>query len=124
MKPMAVCQTPLEMTRPQVRGLELDDETRCVHYKSALDVIAIKMRCCDTYFACRDCHAALADHSLEPWPSDERRRKAVLCGACGTELEIERYLEAPNRCPECGTAFNPGCRKHHKDYFAEGPSSH
>jgi uncharacterized CHY-type Zn-finger protein len=109
------------MTLPEVRGIRVDERTRCAHYDSPLDIIAIKMKCCRTYFACKDCHDALADHSLEPWPREERAEAAVLCGACGTELTIAEYLESCNRCPSCGAPFNPGCRMHHGYYFAGCP---
>jgi uncharacterized CHY-type Zn-finger protein len=106
------------MTLPEVRGIELDAKTRCAHYHSQRDIVAIKVKCCDVYFACKDCHAALVDHSLEPWPREEWERTAVLCGACGTELTIARYLEGPDCCPACGAPFNPGCREHRGYYFA------
>jgi uncharacterized CHY-type Zn-finger protein/rhodanese-related sulfurtransferase len=106
------------VTRPQVHGVEVDSQTRCAHYHSALDIVAIKMKCCATYFSCKDCHAALSDHPLEPWPLETRRQKAVLCGACGAELTIQAYLESSERCPSCGARFNPRCRDHHADYFA------
>src|ERR1700735_1462621 len=51
--------------RPEVRGIELDAQSRCAHYSSPLDIVAIKMKCCGGYFACKECHAALADHVLE-----------------------------------------------------------
>ncbi len=106
------------MMVPEVRGIELDAETRCAHYDSPLDIIAIKTKCCGTYFACKDCHAALADHSLEPWPHEEWHRNAVLCGACGSEHTIARYMESSDRCPACGAPFNPGCREHRWYYFS------
>jgi uncharacterized CHY-type Zn-finger protein len=37
--------------RPAVHGSEVDAQTRCVHYHSALDVISINMKCCGTYYA-------------------------------------------------------------------------
>lgn len=101
-----------------VRGIGVDEETRCAHYHLPVDVVAIKMKCCDTYFACKDCHDALADHPIEPWPSEERARRAVLCGVCGSQLTIEQYLECSSRCPACNAAFNPGCSEHHHYYFA------
>jgi len=103
---------------PDVRGVELDAQTRCAHYNSPLDVVAIKMRCCDAYFACKDCHAVLADHSLEPWPREAWQQKAVLCGACRSELTIAAYMESLDCCPACGAPFNPGCREHRRFYFA------
>ena len=103
--------------RPEVRGLELDPETRCAHWRSPLDVVAIKMRCCGVYYACRDCHDALSSHPAEVWPRAEWSEPAVLCGACGTELSVNAYLACDNRCPACAATFNPGCKLHHHLYF-------
>jgi uncharacterized CHY-type Zn-finger protein len=103
--------------RPEVRGIELDAESRCAHYRSPLDIVAIKMACCGAYFACKECHAALADHALEAWPREEWQRRAILCGACGSELTIAQYIESSDRCPACGAPFNPACREHRNDYF-------
>lgn len=104
--------------RPDVHGLELDAQTRCVHWRSPLDIIALKMRCCGAYYACRDCHDALADHAAEVWPPAAFDAKAVLCGACGHELTVSDYLACGSRCPQCGAGFNPGCHKHRHLYFA------
>jgi uncharacterized CHY-type Zn-finger protein len=69
--------------RPAVHGLNVDRETRCAHYHSARDVVAIRMKCCDRYYACKDCHDALAGHTVQRWPRAEWDEPAVLCGACG-----------------------------------------
>ncbi|WP_426518415.1 hypothetical protein ACPPVQ_02805 [Diaminobutyricibacter sp. McL0618] len=37
--------------------------------------------------------------------------KAILCGVCKTKLTISTYLSVLN-CPDCGSAFNEGCRLH------------
>jgi uncharacterized CHY-type Zn-finger protein len=103
--------------RPSVCGVELDAETRCAHWRSPLDIIAIKMKCCSIYYACKDCHDALADHPAQVWQQSERDQKAVLCGACGTEMSVREYLECGNLCPACGAHFNPGCRSHYHFYF-------
>lgn len=103
--------------RPIVRGVDVDAETRCAHYHSPLDIIAIRLRCCGEYYACKECHDALADHALAQWPPDSFGTRAVLCGACGTELAISQYLSSGNRCPECNAAFNPRCSSHHHFYF-------
>jgi uncharacterized CHY-type Zn-finger protein len=105
--------------RPHVYGLELDSETRCRHWRSNLDVVAIRLKCCGLYYACKDCHEALAGHPLEAWPQSEWDAKAVLCGACGTEMSIREYLACSDACPSCGAPFNPGCRRHRHFYFAE-----
>jgi uncharacterized CHY-type Zn-finger protein len=100
-----------------VRGLDLDRETRCAHWHSPLDIVALKMRCCGAYYACRDCHDALADHPAQVWPKAERETLAVLCGSCGEELSIARYLACDDRCPVCAAPFNPGCKLHRHLYF-------
>ena len=103
-----------------VKGMDLDAQTRCAHYHKPEDVIAIKMKCCGEYYACKDCHDALADHPLQPWPREEWNQTAVLCGCCGTELTIAQYLECGNRCPACQAKFNPNCRNHYGYYFEIG----
>ena len=104
-------------TFPEVRGVNLDPQTRCEHYHGPTDIVAIKMKCCGVYFACKDCHAALADHTIEVWPKTEWGQQAILCGACGTEMAIRQYMETGSRCPSCSELFNPGCRKHYHFYF-------
>src|SRR5579863_7933603 len=101
---------------PEVRGIKLDSKTRCEHYHGPTDIIAIKMRCCGVYYACKDCHAALADHQIEVWPESEWNEMAILCGACRTELTIHQYMQSDSRCPACDEPFNPGCRKHYPLY--------
>jgi len=103
-----------------VHGISVDAETRCAHYHSALDVIAIKMKCCGQYYACKECHDALAGHASAVWPRDEWEQPVVLCGVCGAELSVRAYLDCGNECPQCGAKFNPGCRKHYHLYFAMG----
>ncbi|HSU97351.1 MAG TPA: CHY zinc finger protein [Gemmatimonadaceae bacterium] len=98
--------------------MNVDEETRCAHYHSPLDIIAIKLRCCGSYYACKECHDALADHSLAPWPAASFDTHAILCGACGAELTINEYLGCGSRCPRCAAGFNPGCARHHHFYFS------
>ena len=110
----------MSRVRPLVAGVELDGETRCAHWHSPRDVIAIKMKCCGVYYACKDCHDALAGHPGEVWPRGEWNTPAVLCGVCGTEHGIRTYMDCDNVCPSCGAAFNPGCRTHYRFYFEAG----
>ena len=104
--------------RPAVHGQSLDPQTRCAHWHSELDIIAIKMRCCSAYYACRECHDELAGHPAALWPQAEWDEPAVLCGACGTELSVRDYLACESQCPACRARFNPGCHKHRRLYFA------
>jgi uncharacterized CHY-type Zn-finger protein len=104
-------------TRPHVSGIGLDAQTRCNHYNKAVDVIAIKMKCCSAYYACKDCHDALADHEIVVWLRSDWDQRAILCGVCGMELTIRQYFKCSNQCPGCGAMFNPGCRNHYHFYF-------
>ena len=103
--------------RPPVRGLDLDPQTRCAHWHSALDIVALKLRCCGAYYACRDCHDALAGHPAQVWPRADWDAPAVLCGGCGAEMSVAQYLACDDRCPACAAPFNPGCKLHRHLYF-------
>lgn len=105
--------------RPRVRGVGLDPQTRCAHYRSALDIIAIKVPCCGEFYACKECHDALADHPIEQWSVNDYGTRAILCGECGALLTIAEYLKSASMCPECGAKFNPRCSLHHHFYFAD-----
>jgi uncharacterized CHY-type Zn-finger protein len=76
------------------------------------------MKCCGVYYACKECHEALAGHPIEVWPQSEWDQPAILCGACGRELSIEAYMHSGSKCPLCGADFNPACRNHYSFYFA------
>jgi uncharacterized CHY-type Zn-finger protein len=104
-----------------IRGLRLDPQTRCAHYYSPVDIVAIKMHCCALYYACKDCHIALADHPISVWPRAEFHQRAILCGACKRELTIHEYLQCASQCPRCRAAFNPACANHHHFYFETDP---
>ncbi|HLY05534.1 MAG TPA: CHY zinc finger protein [Rhizomicrobium sp.] len=103
--------------RPAVLGLNVDPETRCAHYHSPRDVVAIRMKCCNVWYACRDCHDALAGHVAQQWPRAERDVTAILCGVCGAQTSIRSYLKSADACLFCDAPFNPGCREHHHLYF-------
>jgi uncharacterized CHY-type Zn-finger protein len=113
----------MPLPRPEVRGIDLDAQTRCAHYGTALDIIAIRMKCCGVYYACKECHEILAGHPIEVWPEAEWSQAAVLCGACGCELSIAQYMASGHMCPRCGAAFNSGCRNHYQFYFADPVSA-
>jgi uncharacterized CHY-type Zn-finger protein len=100
-----------------VRGPAIDAETRCVHYGSALDVVALRAPCCDAWYPCHLCHAAVAGHPLAVIPRAEHHLPAALCGVCRATMSVPEYLAADS-CPSCGAAFNPGCAAHAHLYFA------
>ena len=100
-----------------ILGHPVDNETRCKHYQSSRDIIAIKFNCCQQYYPCFDCHQEAADHPATVWRKADWNIKAVLCGACGHEMTINEYLSSRNQCPSCRSAFNPNCSKHYHLYF-------
>lgn len=107
----------MSANRIRVRGVDLDAATRCKHWHGPTDIIAIKMKCCGEYYACKECHDELAAHASEVWPETEWNEKAILCGACGEELSIHAYMQSEFHCPTCREPFNPGCRNHYHFYF-------
>lgn len=100
-----------------VRGVRLEPETQCAHYHSERDVVAIRLKCCEAYYACLHCHEEMAGHIAVAWGKDKRETRAVLCGKCRQTLSITEYLGCGNLCPFCGAAFNPGCGRHYPAYF-------
>ncbi|MBC7723599.1 MAG: hypothetical protein H7146_02480 [Burkholderiaceae bacterium] len=105
-----------------VQGTPLDEQTRCVHWHSPADVVAIRFACCREYYSCFECHEEHAGHAAERWPAAQWTEDAVLCGVCRAELSIAEYLASPgSACPRCGAAFNEGCRLHRHLYFETAP---
>lgn len=102
----------------EVSGVALDRETRCAHYHGETDIIAIKFKCCEKWFACHECHFALAGHIAEIWPQNDFDQDVILCGACGHQLTATEYLASDSKCPKCDRNFNPGCSRHRHLYFA------
>ena len=113
--------TTIPMTRQihglSVRGIDVDPQTRCAHWHSELDIIALRMKCCGNWFPCYDCHTETTSHTGAVWPLDERATEAILCGACGHTLTIQDYLACESTCTACATPFNPGCATHAHLYF-------
>ncbi len=106
------------MSRPRVLGQVVDAQTRCAHYNTDLDVIAIRFFCCREYYPCHLCHAEVpGQHEAKGWPVTEYDARAVMCGVCEHELSIAGYLARAD-CPGCGARFNPGCKLHTDRYFS------
>lgn len=100
----------------KVYGSTVDDETRCTHYQTPLDVIAIKFKCCDKYYPCYKCHNEHESHQIVRWGSSEFDQKAILCGVCKHELTINEYMMTET-CPNCNAHFNNRCKFHYHLYF-------
>lgn len=104
------------MESNHVKGA-IDKETRCRHYHSEQDRIAIKFYCCDEYYSCFECHAEKGCKKHQTWPKAKQTTHAVLCGSCRYEMRIDEYLSCDNECPNCHRPFNPGCGLHKHLYF-------
>jgi uncharacterized CHY-type Zn-finger protein len=95
----------------------IDEQGRCKHYLSPVDIIAIKHKCCGQWFACIHCHQEAADHAPDVWLQKEFDEKAIRCGNCKTVFSIHQYLKSANHCPSCQASFNPRCSNHYHFYF-------
>jgi uncharacterized CHY-type Zn-finger protein len=105
----------------KIHGALVDEHTRCIHYRTALDIVAINFKCCDRYYACHLCHAESESHHASRWEMTDLRQPAVICGNCRDVLEIGQYLSCDFACPTCGSQFNPGCASHYDLYFNLAP---
>lgn len=112
--------------RAQIEGQLIDDQSRCVHWHSELDVIAIRFKCCDKYYACYSCHNSLEDHTIEKFSlTKDALEPLILCGICKQKMSFDEYQGAFSgwdscndlRCPFCTAKFNPGCKFHYDIYF-------
>ena len=101
-----------------IYGTSVNKRTQCAHYHSERDIIAIRFKCCDAFYACIQCHNEAADHAPVVWPKAEFAAEAIYCGNCHSTLAIADYLGCSNTCPVCQAAFNPGCANHYHLYFA------
>lgn len=100
-----------------LRGVAVDAETRCAHWNAPVDVIALRFGCCEDYYPCARCHDATTDHESTPWPRKRFDEPAVLCGVCSESVTPREYFDGDAVCPNCGAAFNSGCRSHRDAYF-------
>ena len=116
-QPSSVYQNIFQIKDITIYGKSVDTHTRCVHWQSELDIIAIKFKCCDKYYPCFSCHEEVEKHKHQVWLKSEFDQKAILCGVCGHELSIKDYMNANNICPNCEAKFNPGCSNHYHLYF-------
>ena len=101
----------------QIKGKIIDNQTRCTHYHSPLDIIAIKFKCCNSYYPCYQCHEQEAGHPSQVWKKEDFETKAIICGACKTEMSINTYKSSDYQCPYCSEKFNPKCSLHDHLYF-------
>ncbi len=90
----------------KVYGSFIDKDTRCKHYYSPSDIMAIKFKCCNKYYPCYKCHNEHKSHPIQRWAEDEFDEKAIMCQY---EMSIYDYMMF-ERCPPCGAQFNSRCK--------------
>lgn len=100
-----------------IYGTQVNERTQCAHYHSERDIIAVKFKCCNTFYACIRCHEEQANHQPIVWLKTEYKEEAIYCGNCHHLFSISSYLGCANSCPACQAAFNPGCANHYYLYF-------
>jgi len=98
----------------KIRGVDVDTQGRCAHYRSERDIVANRCATCDDYWACHACHAELTVHPFGRMRIDAPA--SVLCGNCRHTMGYGVYSQA-TACPSCGHDFNPGCSMHSSLYF-------
>ena len=101
----------------RIKGKLVNEHTGCVHYHSPVDVIAIKFKCCQDYYACYYCHQEAVRHEAKVWKKEEWDKTAIYCGKCHAEMSIQQYFNSNYQCPSCGSAFNTKCANHNHLYF-------
>lgn len=80
------------MTR-KIYGFLVDNESRCQHYHTELDIVALKCFECLNYYACYQCHDSLEEHSFRAYPCQLKQDKVLICGVCQHEMTIEEYYD-------------------------------
>ncbi|CAI4045156.1 hypothetical protein SUVC_11G1350 [Saccharomyces uvarum] len=114
---------PAQMPDATIHGKTVDDQSRCVHWHLPNDVIAIKFKCCASYFACFECHQELSSHPVQKYDlRDDADENLIVCGVCRHEMTFAEYHNAQLVCPNCQSPFNPGCKLHYHLYFHNPPS--
>ena len=101
-----------------IHGNLIDGKGRCVHYNTENDIVAIKFKCCNKFYACYQCHAENEQHEPELWKVVEQMEEVVACGNCFETMSIKAY-KTSSQCPSCYCDFNPACSKHYHLYFEE-----
>lgn len=100
----------------KIHGRVIDNETRCIHYQTRADVVAIKFQCCQKFYPCYQCHNESENHPISLWRKTDYQEQAILCGVCKAKLTISEYINA-GQCPRCEVIFNSNCLQHFHLYF-------
>lgn len=117
-------QAPLQQnmgartTSAKIYGKLTDRQGRCIHYHTALDVIANKCAICRKFYSCYKCHNEKEAHAYGAISPEEA--SAVMCGVCGYQFSYSDYEQMGGSCANCGAHFNPRCSLH-KCIYSQSP---
>ena len=100
---------------PKVYGSLIDNETRCIHYHTFLDIIAIKFKCCEKYYPCYQCHNEHESHNIQRWSAEEFHKRRYFVEFVKMN-SIHDYMMTET-CPNCQAHFNSRCKFHYHLYF-------
>ncbi|MEM6803015.1 MAG: hypothetical protein AAF696_16540 [Bacteroidota bacterium] len=104
--------------KSKVWGINPDAQSRCKHWHSEVDIVALRMPGDDHFYPCHECYEAIHGEAPPPWPKESfESAQAILCGNCAHLMTVKTYWASNNQCPNCSHAFNPGCAKHYHHYF-------
>ncbi|MBQ0052018.1 MAG: hypothetical protein KBT11_08140 [Treponema sp.] len=103
----------MNITSRGIFGKLTDDQGRCQHYHTELDIIANRCGQCRKLYSCYKCHDELEDHKF--LPMDSKEKDTVMCGVCGKLFSYNEYSEL-EKCTNCGGKFNPRCSLHKSCY--------
>ncbi|TWT11350.1 hypothetical protein FRX54_03460 [Streptococcus sp. sy004] len=101
-----------------IYGDVVDLETRCLHYHSARDIVALRCFSCRRYYPCYHCHDTYEQHTYQAY-SSQSEDEVVFCGACQIGMTALAYRQGKSVCPNCSAAFNPACKEHESIYFSD-----
>lgn len=101
----------------EVHGNLVDSSTRCIHYYSEFDIVAIKFKCCGKFYPCYKCHEENETHEIVKWSATEFSEQSILCGNCKETISILEYFQV-SECPKCRGKFNVNCELHYGIYFS------
>lgn len=105
----------------KLAGRLVDNHTRCSHYHTVKDIIALKFKCCGIYWPCYQCHLEIsACQATQRYSTEELKFQSmfvILCGQCYNELTFDEYNRNTYKCIYCDSEFNPGCLLHYDLYF-------
>jgi biotin transport system substrate-specific component len=100
-------------TSRDIYGYITDDEGRCIHYASKLDIIANRCGKCGRFYSCYKCHDMAESHPFSP--VDSKENDSVMCGVCGSLYSYDEYSSLV-KCRKCLSFFNPRCALHKSCY--------